>query len=130
MSESEVMTKPEMKESNERKKDKGYVISYNESNDTTRTVTLEDDYQLRETLKQLFILGFDDIVVSKEIQGKIRNTEENKIGTIVLKTPVKLTPSKNYGAVLKDADGTCHFWFKNGEYDGYDRLCKSECPVK
>ncbi len=43
------------------------------------------------------------------------------MGTIVLKEPVKLKPSENYGAVLEDADGIYHFWLKNGTYDGYDK---------
>ena len=43
---------------------------------------------------------------------------------IVLKSPVKaLVDNGTYLAVLEDADGVCHFWNKDGSYDGYDREC-------
>ena len=43
---------------------------------------------------------------------------------IKLKEPVKAVKSKHYLAVIKDADGTYHYWLPDGKYDGYDKLCK------
>lgn len=56
----------------------------------------------------------------KKLKGsKNMIDEDNKI---VLKQPVKLEKSENYGAILVDAKGNKHYWLENGEYDGYDKI--------
>ena len=38
-----------------------------------------------------------------------------------LKEPVVAEKSDSYLAVLKDADGTYHYWMPDGTYDGYGK---------
>lgn len=43
---------------------------------------------------------------------------------IKLKEPTKAEKSKYYLAVIKDADGTYHYWLPDGSYDGYCKKVK------
>jgi len=44
-----------------------------------------------------------------------------------LKEPVTAEKSRNYSAVLVDANGIMHFWLPNGKYEGY---CRSHIGEK
>jgi len=58
-----------------------------------------------------------------------------KENEVIIRSPIKVIPSKNYMLVIEDCEGTRHYWHnkhddepkkKGGEYDGYDKGCKEK----
>lgn len=43
-----------------------------------------------------------------------------------LHLPIKVQESENYLLVIRDAKDVCHYFLKNGTYDGYCKPCKEK----
>lgn len=43
---------------------------------------------------------------------------------IELNGKIEVVTGQEYLLVIKDEKGTCHFWKKDGSYDGSDSKCK------
>ena len=61
----------------------------------------------------------EDEEIEKSIEAdEERQAEEDSPILLCLRSSAKVIPSTQYGLVLKDDEGACHYWDRDGTYDG------------
>ena len=64
--------------------------------------------------------------IEKKMLKKINKMEQTGKLILELSMPIEVEQynGENYLLIIKDADEMCHFFKKDGSYDGYDRPCE------